>query len=162
MRHSTLSQFDARTPVLGDHIAANIWLTMHAHAQDAVITALADVITPNERRRVGRFVVSNHFHTFFERLLDGVIDNAGLIVVDLNTILVQDHLITVNIAFDVKADQNSCCMTKSNLIASDCSSARPTLNIHSTSFTAENSVVCNVDLILWQRFNHNTTALKVS
>jgi hypothetical protein len=97
VRHSTLSQFDARTPVLGDHVAANIWLTMHSHAQDAVITALADVITPNERRRVGRFVVSDHFHTFFERLLDGVIDDAGLIVVDLNTILVQDHFITVNL-----------------------------------------------------------------
>lgn len=97
MCYSSFSELDAGPTVLGDDVASNIRLTVHSHTKNAVVATLTDVITPDQGSRIGRFIITNDFDSVFKGLLDCVVDNARFIIVNLNTVLVKNHFITVDL-----------------------------------------------------------------
>ena len=70
---------------------------MHAQGQDAVVAALADEVAPDFGRAVGGTVVAHDLDSILVALLNGVVDNSAFVVIDLNPILVQNHLVRVDL-----------------------------------------------------------------
>ena len=58
-----------------------------------------DCVTPNERRRASRLVVSNHSDPVFEAFFYCVVNQLGLIVENFNSASVEDHLVAKNLNF---------------------------------------------------------------
>ena len=73
-------QFNARFSVLDYDVASNVWFALLSDADNAVVAAGFNVVTPADRSCSGGFVVADNFDAVFVRLFNCVVYYQTLVV----------------------------------------------------------------------------------
>ena len=93
MRNCLFSKLDACFAVCFDHIATYIWVTLSALDYKSVVAARRDDVLPNFGCTELRPVCARYFDAVLVRVLYFILDDVGLVVVDLNADLIQIELV---------------------------------------------------------------------
>ena len=93
MRNSLFSKLDACFAVCFDHIATHIWVTLSALDNEAVVAARSDDVLPDFGSTELRPVCARYFNAVLVGALYFILDDVGLVVVDLDADLVQIELV---------------------------------------------------------------------
>ena len=93
MRNCLFGKLDACFAVCFDHIATHIWVTLSALDDKAVVAARRDDVLPDFGSTELRPVCARYFDAVFMGALYFILDDVGLVIVNLNADLVQIELV---------------------------------------------------------------------
>lgn len=93
MRNCLFGKLNACFAVCFDHIAAYIWVTLSTLDYKSVVAARRDDVLPYFGRTELRPVCARYFDAVLVGALYFILDDVGLVVVDLNADLIQIELV---------------------------------------------------------------------
>lgn len=106
MCNRLLRQLDPRLPTLYNNVATNVWITLLSRDEYAIGTAGPNLIPPNEGSAFRGLVIANDYYTIFVRLVNDIIDTARLVIHNSDALLIQAHLIVVDVCINIQVSGN--------------------------------------------------------
>ena len=97
MRNGILCELDACLAVSLDHVTSDVWIALLTLNDEAVIPTTRDDVLPNLRRTELRAIRSRDLDAVLVRTLNLVLNDVGLVVVNLYADLVQVELVAYNL-----------------------------------------------------------------
>jgi hypothetical protein len=104
-----------------------------------------NLVPPDRWCALGGSVSSDNKNSLLMSFIDDVINATRFVITDLNSFVVQAHLVVVDVSIHVQVSGNSCTATKLNFIRGNNGLGSTPLHIDSRRFTSHDFVIPDVN-----------------